>query len=419
MMLAAWKLEPAVWLAVADDLYEERMPINSASVKAALEQRLGALPLETSTAVNGAWINQVLSLSKDIYLANRAIAKRGSIPQFIIGQEVVVGAPADAAEFYDLFARHFGLVREKLPELVLSSGTFDLGRVFAGTPRSLKVAYSNSGRAPLQISRATLPQGVPVQRGVIAPVAPGQISSLEVAFPVPSREGPFEETVNLISNARTSTVPIVVTGTAWKPLTIMPEVLDFGRLDGRSSTQGVMRIEFKEPAHVDSLRSQNPGFVADLREVEPGRTYDIVVQTTPRLGPGIQQGAIMVALRKPVPEGWPESLAVAARATVERAVTVVPPRLMLPKGPLATDRHQQVLVRCMDGSADFQVSSAVLEGGPAFALPEIRRGAGTNDYVVLVSLPAGWAVPPGARLVLETTHPSYRSINVPLVAQER
>jgi hypothetical protein len=79
-------------------------------------------------------------------------------------------------------------------------------------------------------------------------------------------------------------------------------------------------------------------------------------------------------------------------------------------------------VRCTDGSPDFVVSGAVLEEGPAFMQPQVRRAGGTNDYLVQFTLPAGWAMPPAPatpRLVIQTSHPSYPTIDVPLVAQGR
>mgnify|MGYP000975438739 CR=1 FL=1 len=80
---------------------------------------------------------------------------------------------------------------------------------------------------------------------------------------------------------------------------------------------------------------------------------------------GPQQSAIHLVLAKPVPASWPETIAVGVRVVVERAVTIVPPRLMLPAGVLATDRHHQFLVRCTDGTAGFEVTDVVLEGAQA------------------------------------------------------
>jgi uncharacterized membrane protein len=418
LMLAAWKIAPETWAALADDLYLERMPIQSGAVREALEKRLGMVPLQASLSVNAAWITNVFGMTKEIYAANRAMTRRGSIPQFIIGQEIVVGAPADAAEFFDLFAQHLGLVRQRLPELALAKAEIDLGRVFAGTQRLITLGFTNAGQASLELSRATLPPGGRLVRGTNVPILPGGTAAVEFTVAIPPREGPFEDTVTLHSNARTSATPVRITGVSWKPLTITPPLLDFGRLEaGSTSTQGVIRVEFAEDAAIESVRSQNPAFTAVVGEVTPGRAYDITVETAPDMPMGTQQAALLLALRQPVPEGWPESIAVGARALVQRAVMVVPPRVNLPAGPLSHERHHQVMVRCLDALADFRVTGAVLEGGPAFLIPEVRQGTGSDQYLVLFTLPAGWSAPQGARLVIETTHPRYQNVEVPLVTQ--
>ncbi|MBX3748031.1 MAG: DUF1573 domain-containing protein [Verrucomicrobiae bacterium] len=421
MMLATWRVDRDLWRSVADDLYGERTTLHPTAVRSVLSQRLGADRLQAALVEHEGWITWLFELTREIHAANRAVTQRGNIPQFIIGQEIVVGAPADAQEFFRLFASHLGLVRERIPELRLGTEVVDLGRAFAGTQRPVTISFTNPGQAPLMVQRVSLPAGGRVLRGLRTPVPPGGAGLLDLMLVMPRDEGEFEETLTIHSDARVPSVPVRVTGRSWKPLTITPPILDLGRVDPQqSATQGVMRLSFAEDVGVVSVHPQTPGFTARLNEVLPGREYDVEVGTDRALGTGLQQTALFVQLQTPVPEGWPESLALAARVLVERAVTVVPPRVVVPGGMLATDRHHQVLVRCLDGMPDFAITGAVLEGGPVFTQPQVQRGGGTNSYVVQMTLPSGWSLPPaplGARLVIETNHPKYPSIDVPLVAQ--
>lgn len=423
LMLAAWKVDRDIWTEVAHELYGERISLKTEAVREHLSAKLGSERLAASLAANTNWIENLFQLTRDITVANREITRSGSIPQFIIGTEVVVGAPSDAAEFFDLFAKHLNLVRERLPELQLATTDIDLGRVFAGTQQAITIGYSNPGVAALEISRVTLPSGGKVLRGIRTPVAPGATSIVEFAVQVPRDPGPFEQTATLFSNARTSSLPVRLKGTVWKPLTITPQLLDFGRFDpANGSTQAVARIEFEEDARIAAVHSQNPGFAASFREVVPGRAFEVVVATTRSLANGTQQGTVVVELGPPVPPGWPRTIAFAARASVDRAVTAMPPRITLPGGPLSLERHQQILVRCTDRTPDFTVRGAILEKGPAFVRPEVTRGGGTNDYVVQVTLPAGWEPPTdadGARVLIETSHPRYSTLEVPVVVQGR
>ncbi len=423
LMLSAWKVEPEIWADVASDLYLEHLPLKPDVIRQTLIQRLGPGRLEASIEANRAWVQATIDLSKEVYAANRAKVGSGSIPQFIMGEKIMAGAPTDAAELYQLLEENLHLVRDQFPELAVAE-SYDLGRVFAGTGPALSVPYTNTGKAMLHVSRATVPQGGRVIRGLQVPVEPGRTGVVEIAVGVPREAGPFEQTVTMFSNSRKTEKPVHVKGVAWKPVRITPSVLDLGHVDPDSGTvaQGVMRIELDEDARLQSVQSQNPGFAATLREVTPGRVYEVVVQAGKSLPQGAQQTTLRVTLQKPAPPDWPEQLALAARAVVERAVSFVPQRLLVPEGVLTTERHSQVLVRCNDGTPGFAVTSAVLDGGPAFLLPEILPGGRTNEFVVRFSLPVGWSLPPApaeCRLMLKTTHPRLSSVDVPIVATAR
>jgi|GEM_PF-261924 len=419
LMLASWQLDPKVWSDVGTDIYFDRLPPKTANVRPILESRLGTNQLAEALKTHAFWSSNLVSTTKLILAANREKTKSGSIPQFIIGSEIVVGSPEDDAELFQLLEKNLGLVRDRFPEMSLASTNILIGRVFAGTSRMLTLGLTNTGASALQISRATPPPGGRIVHGLQTLIAPGEASALEIALAAPREPGPFSHQLVLYSNARSNETRVQISGLVWKPVRISPGTLDFGRLDpDNTQTQGVLHLEFDEPAHVAAVRSQNPGFAANLRTLAPGKSYDIEVSTTPSLGFGNQQATLMVILEKPVPEGWPESLAFAARAIVDRSVTVVPQRFTLPAGVLTTERHLQTLVRCTDSTPDFKVISAVLEGGPAFTQPEIQPAGGANGIIVRFTLPGGWAVPPPpaqARLVIQTTHPKFPTLEVPFV----
>jgi uncharacterized membrane protein len=424
MMLAAWKLEPEIWADVASDLYLERIPLRPDVVRQTLSQRLGPGRLEAAREATRAWAQSTFDLAREIHAANKAKTGSGSIPQFIIGDKIVVGSPVDAADVYNLFKDNLNLVRDRFPILALPRTEMNLGRLFAGTGPTLGIPVSNAGLATLQLSRATVPNSGRTLRGLQTPIESGRTGLVEIAVNVPRDPGPFEQTVTLFSNAQNPEEKVHLKGVSWKPIRVTPALLDLGRVDpdNPQPTEGIMRLELDEEARIQSVTSQNPGFEAVLREVTPSRLYELVVRPGKSLPTGVQQTALMVALQKPVPAGWPETLAFAARVQIERAITVIPQRLMVPEGVLAAERHHQVLVRCNDGTTNFVVQSAVLDGGPAFAMPDIQPGGRANEFIVRLTLPAGWSLPQPpaeAKLTLQTTHPKTPVIEVPLSPQTR
>jgi uncharacterized membrane protein len=421
LMLAAWHLDPKVWSEVGTELYFERMPARIANVRPALESRLGAANLANAVQTHDAWTSNLVATTRQILIANREKTKSGSIPQFIIGSEIVVGSPDDAGEFHQLIEKHLGLVRDRFPVLTPATSHILVGKVFAGTSRALSFAITNTGNAPLVLSRVTPPPGGRLLRAVQAPIPPGASADIELALAAPRDAGPFDHELTFFSNARSNQTSVRISGLVWKPIQITPQSLDFGRLDPDNvHTQGVLRLDFEEPARVASVQSHHPGFTAEVREVTPRKTYEVAVSTTASLAPGTQQATLVVTLAQPVPEGWPETLAFSARATVDRPVSVVPQRFVVPSGPLPNERHLQALVRCSDSTPDFQIISAVLEGGPAFAMPQIQPTGGAAGTIIRFTLPAGWSLPPPPlqpRLVIQTTHPKSPTLEVPFVTQ--
>ncbi len=417
-MLAAWRLDPGTWTEVSHDLYLERMAARPDVVRNVLNQRLGPGRLDASLSATGDWMDRLFNLTREIHATNRAKASSGSIPQFVVGTELLVGAPADAGELFSLLDRGLGLVRERLPEIAVPAEGLQVGRVFAGTTTPISIPFTNTGPVALQVGRAAVPAGSRVTKGLQAPVPPGQSSAIEISLMVPRDPGPFEQTITLHSNARPPERPVRIRGTVWKPLRITPSVLDFGLFDAEAgSTQGVLRVELDEEVFLESVRSQNPSFTAELKPVTPGRVYELLVATASDIPVGDQRTALVVPVRKPVPTGWPENFAFAAKAQVQRPVVTLPQRLYLPSTALPNDRHQQVLVRCYDGFAGFAVVGASIEGGPPLLRPEVQPTPRSNEVAIKFTLPAGWAPPAPpleARLLIQTTHPRKGLLEVPI-----
>lgn len=424
LMLSGWRVDPSVWAELSADLYLEKLPLKPDTVRQILRQRLGPDRFDSAYRESRPWIDGVIALARDIHAANKARTGSGSIPQFIMGPEIVVGAPADATDLFRLLEKNLTLVRKEFPDLRLVQGEMALGRVFSGTGPTVSIQYTNAGSTRLLVSRATVPQGGRTLRGLQIPVDPGGTGTVDVAVVVPRTPGPFEQVITLFSNSRAAEHPFTVRGEAWKPIRVEPAFLDLGRIDPDSGsvTQAVMRIDLDEPAPIQSVTAQNPGFQAVLREVTPGRSYEVIVSPSHSLPPGPHQTTLLVALAKPLPAGWPENLAFAARAVVETAVSTIPQRLLVPPGALSADRHQQVLIRCNDGTPGFTVEDAAVDGGPAVAAPQITPGSKPNEFLVRFTLPAGWASPPpplAPRLQLRTTHPRYPTLSIPIVQQGR
>ncbi|MBX3746182.1 MAG: hypothetical protein KF833_12830 [Verrucomicrobiae bacterium] len=115
LLLAAWHLDPAVWNVTSLDLQLERLPAQASAVRAALVARLGHERLDAILTRHQADFDQLLESTRQVRASHRELTGSGGIPQFVLGNQVIVGAPADTAEVLRWFEDHLGLAAASTP----------------------------------------------------------------------------------------------------------------------------------------------------------------------------------------------------------------------------------------------------------------------------------------------------------------
>lgn len=108
LMLAVWHESPELYHQLNEQLFSEKLKLNSREIEKKIAEVLGE---ERSSQLKSKYadaVEQQISLSKKIYANNRGQGKQG-FPQLLVGDEISAGAYPKDAYYFSLFERVFDL----------------------------------------------------------------------------------------------------------------------------------------------------------------------------------------------------------------------------------------------------------------------------------------------------------------------
>lgn len=168
-------------------------------------------------------IDQRLVLGRRVQEANSLHGGSGSLPQLMVGSEVVAGASAstDGGFLADRLLRHTGIAvptsadgalipaSPKQPIMEIKEATIDLGRVAPGETIALDVPITNRGQAPLQIEWVRFENNCRLISAPRIPIHPGKTADIALSVSIPKGKlGTFERSLTIYSNAGNGERPI-------------------------------------------------------------------------------------------------------------------------------------------------------------------------------------------------------------------
>ena len=111
----------------------------------------------------------------------------------------------------------------KVAKIEFKDTTIDYGTVQKGADGHRTFEFTNTGEAPLIISKVTASCGCTIAKKPKDPIMPGASGKIEVKYDT-NRVMPFRKTITVVSNAVTPTVAIKIKGEVVDPSKI--SVLD-------------------------------------------------------------------------------------------------------------------------------------------------------------------------------------------------
>lgn len=106
----------------------------------------------------------------------------------------------------------FGLnAQESVAKIKFKSDTVDYGEITKGSDGVRVFEFTNTGNAPLIISKVSSTCGCTIPKKPEAPILPGKTGEIQVKYDT-NRVGPIRKAITVISNADTPTVVLKLKG---------------------------------------------------------------------------------------------------------------------------------------------------------------------------------------------------------------
>ncbi len=101
--------------------------------------------------------------------------------------------------------------QEKVAKIEFKTDVIDYGTVEKGSDGIRVFEFTNTGNAPLIITRVTSTCGCTVPKKPEGPILPGQTGEIQVKYDT-QRVNPIRKTITVLSNADTPTVALKIKG---------------------------------------------------------------------------------------------------------------------------------------------------------------------------------------------------------------
>lgn len=317
-------------------------------------------------------------------------------------------APCRAAEGTTTVSAHSG------PQLTLSETTHEFGRVPQGETLRHDFTLTNTGDAVLHITEVKPSCGCTTTGEWPHTLAPGASGKLPIKIDTAHFSGPIVKTLSIVSDDPAHPELMVeMRAKIWTPVSILnpvlifPAVTDPTQAATRSTT---IRSEVDVPLRLSDLRSENPHFRAELKEVIPAKEYELIVTTLPPLPDGTQSGRISMTTSNP----QMAEISVQAVVTVLPALQIAPTQITFGT-PKLTQLEKRYAVVLNNRGRDVKVTDLATDA-PGVTLATSADAAG-RQFTITLTFPIGFEFKPGDHYVLrgKTNQESLPSFEIPII----
>jgi hypothetical protein len=303
------------------------------------------------------------------------------------------------------------------PQIQFATPIYDFGKASAGELVKYQFVFTNAGNEVLAVSNVQPSCGCTTAGEWTRRVEPGNTGIIPIQFNSSAYNGPVTKTVTVTSNDKTHpTFALQIKGTVWKAIEISPQnaVLNIAAESPSNATSVVKIIShLDQPITLSEPECNNHTFAAEIKTIQPGKEFELIVKTVPPFGQGNVQGMITM---KTSATNMP-TINVMAIAMIQQAVVVSPPQVYLSAAPLGGAMSTTVTIR-NNGTNSLSVSDAAVNAtGVDVQVKETEPG---RQFNVTLLFPAGFETGgPNVALTFKTSHPKFPVITVPIRQQIR
>ena len=214
-MLALWKASPQMHWTLERKLIEGRIPVTAKAVEAEAKRLIGQHDFAEATVRNHSWITEQIEKTKRVREANREKTGKGTLPQVMVGSELVFGAHSDPKFYVQLAEKQFGLVaaREEpeagaISAVLEADSRFDLGEVGRGQSLPFTLKFVNPNQDLFEISWLNMGANLSIGSFTKTELMQGGEGQLDLVLEVPE-DAPSGRLIRTVTvNAKEGCAPI-------------------------------------------------------------------------------------------------------------------------------------------------------------------------------------------------------------------
>lgn len=299
------------------------------------------------------------------------------------------------------------------PVIAFDSTVYKFDKVMAGESVTHDFVFTNTGSAVLRITGVYPSCGCTTAGEWTKEVEPGKTGVIPLQFNSDRFAGLVDKHATVVCNDKSHpTLQLHLKGSVWRPLEIQPQVAVLNVVsDAPTNNPAVVRItsSLPQPISLTGPRSSNPAFRAELKTVQPGKSYELIIHAVPPLKQGTVQGTIAVGT------SWTNmpTIGVTALAVVQPAVLVLPRQVMLPAASGSNAIPYSITIR-NNSTHPLTVSDAEVSApGVAAEVKEVLPG---RQFAIMMKFPAGFEIAQGenVELTVKTSNAQFPLIKVPV-----
>ncbi len=291
---------------------------------------------------------------------------------------------------------------------------YNFGRAKSGETIKHDFVFTNTGTAALVITDVKPGCGCTTAGAWDKSVEPGKTGVIPLQFNSTGFGGQVAKSATITCNDPAHTnVFLQITGTVWKPIDVIPNMTMFNVFaEWPTNETKIVKLvnNLDEPVTLSDVQSSSPSFKAELKEVKPGKEFELQVTVLPPITVPTIFSTITLkssSTNSPI-------VSLSAYAVVQQPVSVSPQQITLPAGPLKAPVNTAVLVRNNSTNA-LQISDVKLE------LPgvdiKVTEPQTNRLFSIIMTFPVGFELPAGKQpeLMMKSSHPKFPEIKVPVV----
>ncbi len=269
----------------------------------------------------------------------------------------------------------------------------------------------NIGSALLELGQVKSSCGCTVAKLKDKTLAPGEETRVTATLSLKGKLGKISKVITLESNdPETASYQLQLRGTATTAFTVEPRILQFGRIvddEIHRSTVTVRTTQAKTRFNIASAELNLPEFETEIKEIEAGKHYEIIVSNKESLKEGNKFGQLVIKMdnAKRTP------LRVAVTASVVGPVYVVPSQVTLrPSGGGGADMQSVVLHVYPGRTQDFAITEVITPSDEIVV--KLQQRPKSFD-VALSNIPVTASLD-GKFILLKTDIPGKPEVKVPI-----